>query len=748
MSDYIDIGGQVITLAELQSDKARELALLLQSNLFDSAKLIECRINSDRQDIVIFDIEVELAQRRICDIRPVERIACVFSCLDDSIPIVYALRDDFPSVPHLSLTQEEFPRSLCLFEENYDDMKIGWSNNEMVMRIANWLSKTSMGKLHAPDQPLELLLPNSMYTLILPISYFETYSGSSLYQFIEKCTPNGRKIFVAQTFNPRVNGKSFIDILIIGKPIIHGVIRKLPANLLQLSQFLKEADIDLIDILRVKCLQLSKLNLSKEQYNSYEFVLIVYLPKLRQAGEEIEEYDIRAFILNSNILKIGVSLGFWDSFDGLPGLMLKSNKQGHVGEDIPVITLNVHDIFSRRLAANMSGSEVTDCKIVMVGAGALGSHLLCNSLRTGFGQWTVIDDDNFFPHNIGRHVLTYEYVGQNKAISLSDFANKILQIKEKAVEGIPANILRLGTYENKVNEALEKANIIIDASTSVAVERFLAFYPNSSVRRVAVFFNPKGTDLVMLIEDKERHSTLDFLEIQYYRNLIHTSELEEHIKMEPDKVRYSTSCRDISNRIPQENIGMLCSICSSFLRRAITKEEGAMHIWHINQDDLEVKHFAFNTFSNIVINTILGWSIVMDGYLEKKVKEIRIGKLPVETGGILIGSYDMSRKIVYIVDTISSPSDSDECPESYIRGCSGLEDKVNAIKEMTQGKLNYVGEWHSHPTGFPGDPSEYDIDLLTWVSSYMILDGHPGLMMICSDEGLNFYMGERIEVNK
>jgi hypothetical protein len=53
-----------------------------------------------------------------------------------------------------------------------------------------------------------------------------------------------------------------------------------------------------------------------------------------------------------------------------------------------------------------------------------------------------------------------------------------------------------------------------------------------------------------------------------------------------------------------------------------------------------------------VINTGLGWTIVADEYLEKKLKEIRIGKLPVETGGVLIGSYDMSRKIVYIVDTI------------------------------------------------------------------------------------------------
>jgi hypothetical protein len=85
----------------------------------------------------------------------------------------------------------------------------------------------------------------------------------------------------------------------------------------------------------------------------------------------------------------------------------------------------------------------------------------------------------------------------------------------------------------------------------------------------------------MLIEDQKRQTTLDFLEIQYYRNLIYMPELKEHMKVEPDKIRYSASCRDISNRIPQENIGVLSSICSSFLRKALNKEEGAIHIWHM-----------------------------------------------------------------------------------------------------------------------------------------------------------------------
>ena len=143
----------------------------------------------------------------------------------------------FPNCPAFKFNANEFPRSLCLFEENYDDMKISWSNNELIVRIANWLSKTSMGKLHSPDQPLELLLANSTYTLILPENYFEGYSGSSLYQFIERSSPSGRKTFIAQQYNPKTIGKCYIDIPLIGKPIVHGVIRNYRITYLNLVRF-------------------------------------------------------------------------------------------------------------------------------------------------------------------------------------------------------------------------------------------------------------------------------------------------------------------------------------------------------------------------------------------------------------------------------------------------------------------------------------------------------------------------------
>ena len=110
--------------------------------------------------------------------------------------------------------------------------------------------------------------------------------------------------------------------------------------------------------------------------------------------------------------------------------------------------------------------------------------------------------------------------------------------------------------------------------------------------------------------------------------------------------------------------------------------------------------------------------------------QLRSRRLPKETGGILIGSYDQGRRAIYIVDALPSPIDSQESRSSYIRGTRGLKGDVNRIVDITDGTLEYVGEWHSHPDGYSVEPSENDKRLLDWVRKGMETIGHPGLICI------------------
>jgi proteasome lid subunit RPN8/RPN11 len=129
------------------------------------------------------------------------------------------------------------------------------------------------------------------------------------------------------------------------------------------------------------------------------------------------------------------------------------------------------------------------------------------------------------------------------------------------------------------------------------------------------------------------------------------------------------------------------------------------------------------------------WTVVTDTGLLARLSTIREEKLPNETGGVLLGSFDVERRIVYVADTIASPPDSDEWPFHYIRGCSGLRAEVEAMCNLTDGMLEYVGEWHSHPHGCGAAPSGDDRRVFSWISDNMALDGLPGVMMIAGDSG-------------
>lgn len=102
---------------------------------------------------------------------------------------------------------------------------------------------------------------------------------------------------------------------------------------------------------------------------------------------------------------------------------------------------------------------------------------------------------------------------------------------------------------------------------------------------------------------------------------------------------------------------------------------------------------------------IFDWQVKLDVAIADRLQALRESKLPNETGGVLIGSFDLERRIAYVIDTIPSPPDSEEWPTLYIRGSKGLRHQVEKIVQKTDGALQYVGEWHSHPAGCSTLPS-------------------------------------------
>jgi hypothetical protein len=160
-------GDRKVVVNKLTSTKARDLAEAVSALPY--VKLIECRTGtSPRADYVIVDLEVELPQHPAVSIRKHEVCAIVFPAGMTTMLDVLALRDDFPPVPHLNLREQEYPRSLCVYEDPFPEYGIKWSPIRFIEDVRKWLARTARNELHQADQPLEPLLEAGAPELVVP----------------------------------------------------------------------------------------------------------------------------------------------------------------------------------------------------------------------------------------------------------------------------------------------------------------------------------------------------------------------------------------------------------------------------------------------------------------------------------------------------------------------------------------------------------------------------------------------------
>jgi hypothetical protein len=685
----------------------------------------------------VVDTEVERPQAPAHDVRRTERLAIAFQASDKTYPEVLALREDFPHVPHLNHTRHEIPRSLCLYDRPWPEIALRWTPSTFIERIRYWLGATARGELHQDDQPLEPLLLNSGFRIILPADINTDLGGDAAVQLdVFRANASDRcRTFIAVRPQQQRSSRTrpnYVATTLVAAPQAHGIIRRSPSNFAELHDFLASGGIDLIQSLRERLIDWNQPGLLDTG-----LIVVVALPLSRSSDAAVERFDFWAFFSPGSIREVGVGIGLWTEHEGAVGrLVPPDDSKG--GADLPVHVMLPYLGFSRTAAASANNVDSDLSKILAVGVGALGSQVVMTLARTGFGEWTLVDEDDVLPHNLARHALPGSYVGQPKADAMAHALNALYL---GAATAIDADILAPGEAEESLNEALNSAELILDFSASVPVARLLAIDTISPARRMSVFLNPQGTDVVLLVEDRDRTIPLDVLEVQYYHAAATMPELLGHLDANPGRLRYGRSCSDVSTSMPTHIVAMSAALVSRAIRIAHQSSEPTINVWRCDPQTLGVTPIHI-TPSPCPKQTIGDWTLVLDQNLLRNLADIRVAKLSNETGGVLIGHYDLQRRIIYVVDTIPSPPDSEEWPTLYIRGSEGLLPLVNEFSNRTAGQLEYVGEWHSHPDGCSTLPSSDDVKVFAWLTEHLASAGLPALMAIVGEQQLsNWYLG-------
>ena len=710
--DYTNPSTKKVTIEELRNDHSKQIVSSIAA-FGGTITLMGIFQGNETDEYLFLNFLPDVPNSPINDIRQEEAVVIITSGNNQDLPKVFATRDDFPiGLPHTNITITQRPVSLCVFEDRFEELKHQWSGSYFLQSIKNWLQLTARNELHQEDQPLEpfvigsngiIINPNHIHIKQLPSGYYATTDS-----------PIGTPMY---------------RLSITTKPIENGVVHQRVENLYSLNQLFAEKGIDLMALVKPRIVELVDYGISQgfsgDFWNGLVF-LTVKIPILRDSQNN--EPTVAGF-------KINATLGELSSIFGRTVVNLQSsfeveqdyseNRLSKIGVEI----LNPHPSLNKSSAQLYSGTDIkwSDSKFSLIGIGALGSQFFMNLARSGFGKWNLIEKDILLPHNFIRHASTdiETDITKNKAEAMSDQANALLNDKDFS-KSIPKSL-----YDVEKSK-LQKSDAIIDMSTSIGVERYLA-NEIDGVRKFSSFLNPMGSDLVLLSEDSAGSYPLDVLEMQYYKELSANPDLTDHLAFDQEgKIRYARGCRDITSKIPQENLSIFSGITARAFKSRLNQPNASINLWRLNEHN-GVEHHNFE-IDNWAEENIEDWRIFFNETVIEIISDFRIEKLPNETGGILIGAVDTFYKKVYITGTILAPEDSIEKPTLFIRGIKGVQKKLEAIGKVTNNNLKYLGEWHSHPKncslGMSGDDKIQFAELLNEAK----LNGQPALMSIFGDD--------------
>ena len=676
-------------------------------------------------DELELDFEVVgLPQHRLIPVRNIEPITIYISNAE-TLPVVI-VRDDFPIVPHLNVHEDNVRKSLCYSDLGYHEIRHKLNGRFLLTCIENWFRKTSMNQLHRPDQPLEPFFPYVNNVIVwngqLGKPYFDKY--------IVEDREFGKLMYQSS------DGNYFAVFSLPVPPDFSNLIHNMPQTLLELLCSFKNYDTiitwltDLLSIVRFPKIYNKYFRQERNSLLACKVLINIAIPKQRTDRAPIETFDLRSFVIDKSLKDILTDYGL-----SLNGSKLEPSKHtGGNGANIAITPFIVHLAQSKLKCrcANLVDEADGEKHFSLVGVGAIGSHILNNCLRSGYGKWTIIDHDYFWPHNIARHVLTSNDIGYSKVKSLEKVASHIQS--DSDLVAIASDVFG---KDNSVIVAFGQSDIILDASASIAVERHLALDVQSDARRISCFLNPQGTATIMLLESVDRSARLDLLEMQYYRELLKNEKYSDHMSL-PETMVYSGTCRSISSRISQDNISLSAALCCKAIKLHTSNTNGEIIIWTHATDSVEKESFMADKW---ITHEQGGWKIELSLSLLGEMRTDREKALPNETGGVLIGAYDITRKRIYVVYQVRAPEDSISSPTSFIRGCANLPERLKYIHETTLDNLTYIGEWHSHPS-VNTQRSTDDVKLHKAIVGYNRENCLPGCMMILGTDNFSIFIDE------
>jgi Prokaryotic E2 family A/ThiF family len=578
---------EIVDAASLVNPQALQVLAFLKRHAAALATVVELRREGTR-DLIVTDMLTGTPQAPVYSIRKQERVGLLFAD-EDRLPFVVMLRDDFPDTEHQQVVPEGHPFVICIDDRPWSEARLTWTPAEFVDRIVWWFRRAARGELQDARQPLDPILAGSGLSFIVARSILDAPDDADLVGAYDAKFKNVLRVRRRAEAGPVVGGMDPVTVTVHRiTPQRMERMRTAPVNLAGLAAWLNDRGINFLENLRARFAAAFDKGPAAAWPFQARFAVIVEMPILSPRDSRQTGFDVRAFITAQAAGDIAVSLGIAlkqaDRSEGSRVGFVKAIPARPVDDvalaSIAVQSAEVNLEFERDLAARLSGRRETDTRAaVLLGAGAIGSHVADCLVREGRFTWTVIDDDQLLPHNLARHTALGAQVTRPKAEIAAERLNAVLSGPAIA-QAVNASLFDTGSAADKISRTLGAADIIIDATASVVAARALSDGAYGA-RRISAFFNPSGEAAVLLGEPADRSLTLRDLEAQYFGLILRTPRLASHLGKEAETIAYTGACRAITSRIPESRASVLSGLAASGLSAVVDAPAGAISVWSL-----------------------------------------------------------------------------------------------------------------------------------------------------------------------
>lgn len=693
-------------------------------------------------DVVVVDcINDQVPTRNSVGVRSRERLALVLPHDQAKAPQVRALRTTFPVVMHLNQVPDGEPACLCIYFEPWSHVRREWTPERFLQRVLFWLTGTATETLHREGQPLEAMYFESPVDLVLPPNWETSLDEDKGRVFVlapiqrdaKRCTLRG--LTVSPNEARKEHLRQTIGLRIRVSDVVHGGVERFPATLGDLAESLEQRGASLLQPLVAEIRRLAEGD-GISPVPGQECLLLLSIPTKRTTTGPVEMIVRRGFKVGCELWQLGVQTGALSESAGkyyAVSLFGKEPEAGVKWRELPLLPVALKEGATRDSARRASDVPVegADDARILAGVGALGSAMLDLWTRECWGVWTIADPDAVQPHNVVRHIARDFHVGHYKVDIVKDVVDSTYPFSSAKVTAFRGDVA--ATNEPRLLDHMKRASLLVDATTTLEVPRELS-QRDDVPRCASAFLTPSGSSSVLLLESSTRDIRLDELEAQYYGAILENEWGEKHLAGHQGELWVGAGCRDISLILSDELVALHAAMLARQIRIRSSAAPAQLRTWLVDDETGGVRALAVPVRSPIHYDCG-EWTVVSNEGVKDRLVRLRAGRLPVETGGVLIGYVDHPIRRVFIVDALPAPADSQESATGFVRGVDGLAETLNEVRRRTAGIVGYIGEWHSHPPFNSPRPSGDDVGLLTHLAKVLALDGVPAVMIIVGADG-------------